>query len=85
MFEIVMRIDDFLIQLVKYCTGIKSLDAMVRISRSALLKCSPRLNQIAMNLLYMISNTGLPASFYLYSKEIIVKQIKKQIEIEKQK
>jgi len=38
-----------------------------------------------MNLLYMISNTGLPASFYLYSTEIIVKQIKKQIEIEKQK
>lgn len=68
-----------------YLTGIKSLDAMVRISRSALLKCSPRLNQIAMNLLYMISNTGLPASFYLYSKESIVKQIKKQIKIEKQK
>ena len=68
-----------------YLTGIKSLDAMVRISRSALLRCSPRLNRTAMNLLYMISNTGLPASFYLYSKEIIVKEIEKQIEIEKQK
>jgi len=68
-----------------YLTGIKSLDTIVRISRSALLCCSPRLNRTAMSLLYIISNTGLPASVYLYSKESFVKEIEKQIEIEKQK
>jgi predicted metal-dependent phosphoesterase TrpH len=68
-----------------YLTGIKSLDAMVSISRSALLKCSPMLNRTAMSLLYMISNTGIPASFYLNSKENFVEEIKKQIKIEKQK
>lgn len=68
-----------------YLTGIKSLDAMVRISRSALLSCFPGLNRTTMSLLYMISNTGLPASFYLHSEKIIVKEIEKQIEIEKQK
>ena len=68
-----------------YLTGIKSLDAMVRISRSSLLNCSPILNRTAMSLLYMISNTGLPASFYLYSKENILKEIVKKIEIGKQK
>ncbi len=65
-----------------YLTGIKSLDAMVRISRSALLSCSPKLNRTTMNLLYMISNTGLPASVYLYSEENLAKEIEKQIEIE---
>lgn len=68
-----------------YLTGIKSLDAMVRISRSALLSCSPRLNRTAMSLLYMISNSGLPASVYLYSKENFVKEIEKKVRLEKQK
>lgn len=68
-----------------YLTGIKSLDAMVRISRSALLSCSPRLNRTAMSLLYMISNSGLPASVYLYSKENFVKEIEKKVKLEKQK
>lgn len=68
-----------------YLTGIKSLDAMVRISRSALLSCFPGLNRTTMSLLYMISNTGLPASFYLHSEKSFVKEIEKQIEIEKQK
>jgi len=68
-----------------YLTGIKSLNAMVRISRSTLLSCSPRLNRTAMSLLYMISNSGLPASIYLYFKESYIKEIEKQIEIEKQK
>lgn len=66
-----------------FLTGIKSLDTMVRISRSALLSCSPKLNRTAMNLLYMISNTGLPASIYLHSKENFAREIEKQIEIEK--
>ncbi|HET8687993.1 MAG TPA: PHP domain-containing protein [Methanosarcina sp.] len=68
-----------------YLTGIKSLDTMVRISRSALLSCFPGLNRTTVNLLYMISNTGLPASFYLHSEKNILKEIEKQIEIEKQK
>ncbi len=67
-----------------YLTGIKSLDAMVRISRSALLNCFPGLNRTTMSLLYMISNTGLPASFYLHSEKSFVKEIERQIEIEKQ-
>jgi len=48
-------------------------------------KLLPILNRTAMNLLYMISNTGLPASFYLYSKENFVKEMVKKIEIGKQK
>ncbi|WP_240664339.1 PHP domain-containing protein [Methanosarcina sp. MSH10X1] len=68
-----------------YLTGIKSLDTMVRISRSTLLNCFPGLNRTTMSLLYMISNTGLPASFYLYSEKSFVKEIEKQIEIKKQK
>jgi predicted metal-dependent phosphoesterase TrpH len=68
-----------------YLTGIKSLDAMVKISRSALLCWSPKINRTAMNLLYMISNSGLPASVYLYSKENFVKKIEKKVRIEKQK
>lgn len=64
-----------------YLTGVKSLDAMVKISRSALLSCFPSLNRTTMNLLYMISNTGLPASFYLHSEETLVKEIERQIEI----
>lgn len=64
-----------------FLTGIKSLDTMVRISRSTLLSSSPKLNKTAMNLFCMISNTGLPASFYLYSEENLVKEIEKQIEI----
>jgi hypothetical protein len=68
-----------------YLTGIKSLDVMVRISRSSLLNYYPILNRTAVSLLYMISNTGLPASFYLYSKENFVKEIVKKIEIGKQK
>ncbi len=66
-----------------FLTGIKSLDTMVRISRSALLSCSPKLNRTAMNLLYMISNTGIPASFYLYSEESLARKIGKKMEIEK--
>ncbi|WP_255679993.1 PHP domain-containing protein [Methanosarcina sp. DH2] len=65
-----------------YLTGIKSLDAMVKISRSALLNYSPKLNRTAMNLLYMISNTGLPASFYIHSEKSFAKEIEKKIEIE---
>ena len=65
-----------------YLTGIKSLDTMVKISRSALLNYSPRLNRTAMNLLYMISNTGLPASFYIHSEKSLAKEIGKKIEIE---
>jgi predicted metal-dependent phosphoesterase TrpH len=61
-----------------YLTGIKSLDAMVKISRSALLNYSPRLNRTAMNLFYMISNTGLPASFYLYLEECSAREIEKK-------
>jgi predicted metal-dependent phosphoesterase TrpH len=68
-----------------YLTGIRSLDAMVKISRSDLLSCFPGLNRTAMNLLYMISNTGLPASVYLYSAENLAREIERQIEIEKQK
>ena len=67
-----------------YLTGIKSLDAMVRISRSTLLNYSPKINRTTMNLFYMISNSGLPASVYLHSEESLVKEIEKQIEIEKQ-
>ena len=66
-----------------YLTGIKSLDAMVRISRSALLSCFPGLNRTTMSLLYMISNTGLPASLYLHSEKSLAKEIEKQIETEK--
>ncbi|KKG11890.1 PHP domain-containing protein [Methanosarcina sp. 2.H.A.1B.4] len=68
-----------------YLTGIKSLDTMVRISRSALLNCSPRLNRTTMGLLYLISNTGLPASLYIHSKKVFAKEIEKKIEIESQK
>jgi len=68
-----------------YLTGIKSLDAIVRISRSALLNCSPMLNRTTMSLLYMISNTGLPASLYIHSKESFAKEIEKKIEIENRK
>ncbi|MDM7920498.1 MAG: PHP domain-containing protein [Methanosarcina sp.] len=68
-----------------YLTGIKSLDAMVKISRSTLLNYSPRLNRTAMNLFYMISNTGLPASFYIYSAKSIAREIEKNIEIKSQK
>ncbi|HWR24849.1 MAG TPA: PHP domain-containing protein [Methanosarcina sp.] len=64
-----------------YLTGVKSLDAMVKISRSALLSYFPGLNRTTMNLLYMISNTGLPASLYLHSEETLVKEIERQIEI----
>ncbi len=71
---------------IKNClTGIKPLDTMVRISRSALLNCSPRLNRTTMSLLYLISNTGLPASLYIHLEKTFAKEIKKQIEIEKQK
>lgn len=66
-----------------YLTGIKPLDAIVKVSRSALLSCSPRLNRTAMNLLYVISNSGLPASYYLYSNENLVKKIEEKIRIEK--
>jgi predicted metal-dependent phosphoesterase TrpH len=68
-----------------YLTGIKSLDAMVKISRSSLLSCFPGLNRTTMNLFYMISNTGLPASVYIHSEKSVLKEIEKQIEIEKQK
>ena len=68
-----------------YLTGIKSLDAMVKISRSALLNYSPRLNRTAMNLFYMISNTGLPASFYIYSEKSLAREIEKSIEIKNKK
>jgi hypothetical protein len=54
---------------------------MVRISRSTLLNYSPKLNRTAMNLLYIISNTGLPASVYLHSEENLAREIEKQIEI----
>ncbi|MDY9927501.1 PHP domain-containing protein [Methanosarcina sp.] len=64
-----------------YLTGIKSLDAMVKISRSALLNYSPKLNRTAMSLFYMISNTGLPASFYIHSEKSFAKEIEKKIEI----
>jgi len=67
-----------------FLTGVKSLDTMVRISRSSLLSYSPKLNRTAMNLLYMISNTGLPASFYLHSEETLAREIEKQIGIEKE-
>ena len=67
-----------------YLTGIKSLDAMVKISRSNLLNCFPSLNKTTMNLLYMISNTGIPASFSLYSEESLAKQIERQFEVEQQ-
>ena len=68
-----------------YLTGIKSLDTMVKISRSTLLNYSPKLNKTAMNLFYMISNTGLPASFYIHSEKSFAKEIEKNIEIESQK
>ncbi|MHC1755596.1 MAG: PHP domain-containing protein [Methanosarcina sp.] len=68
-----------------YLTGIKSLDAMVKISRSTLLNYSPRLNRTAMNLFYMISNTGLPASFYIHSEKSFAKEIEKKIKIENRK
>jgi predicted metal-dependent phosphoesterase TrpH len=68
-----------------YLTGIRSLDVMVKISRSTLLNYSPRLNRTAMNLFYMISNTGLPASVYIYSAKSIAKDIEKNIEIKIQK
>jgi hypothetical protein len=68
-----------------YLSGVRSLDAIVRISRSALLSCFPGLNRKKMSLLYMISNSGLPASFYLYSKENFVKKIEKKLRIKKQK
>jgi predicted metal-dependent phosphoesterase TrpH len=64
-----------------FLTGIKSLDTMVRISRSTLLNYSPKLNRTAMNLLYIISNSGLPASVYLHSEENLAREIEKQIEI----
>jgi len=69
----------------RYLTGIKSLDAMVRVSRSTLLNYSPRLNRTTMSLLYMISNTGLPASLYIHSKESFAREIEKKIEIKSQK
>lgn len=65
-----------------YLTGIKSIDTMVKISRSSLLSSFPGLNKTTMNLLYMISNTGIPASFYLYSEESFARQIERQIEVE---
>ncbi len=68
-----------------YLTGIKSLDAIVRVSRSALLNCSPMLNRATMSLLYMISNTGLPASLYIHSKESFAREIEKKIKIENRK
>lgn len=68
-----------------YLTGIKSLDVMVKISRSTLLNYSPRLNRTAMNLFYMISNTGLPASFYIHSEKCFAREIEKNIEIRSQK
>ncbi|AKB44479.1 PHP domain-containing protein [Methanosarcina vacuolata] len=67
-----------------YLTGIKSLDTMVKISRSTLLSSFPGLNRTTMNLFYMISNTGLPASVYIHSAENLAKDIERQIEIEKQ-
>ncbi|HWQ48834.1 MAG TPA: PHP domain-containing protein [Methanosarcina sp.] len=67
-----------------YLTGIKSLDTMVKISRSALLSYFPGLNRTTMNLFYMISNTGFPASVYIHSAENLVREIERQIEIEKQ-
>jgi predicted metal-dependent phosphoesterase TrpH len=71
---------------IKSClTGIKPLDTMLRISRSALLNCSPRLNRTTMSLFYLISNTGLPASLYIYLEKTFAKEIEKQIEIKKQK
>ncbi len=68
-----------------YLTGIKSLDTMVKISRSDLLNYFPGLNRTAMNLFYMISNTGLPASFYIHSEKCFAKEIEKNIEIKSQK
>ncbi|HIH75459.1 MAG TPA: PHP domain-containing protein [Methanosarcina sp.] len=68
-----------------YLTGIRSLDAMVKISRSTLLNYSPILNRTAMNLFYMVSNTGLPASLYIHSEKNFAREIKKKIEIKSQK
>ncbi|WP_410508748.1 PHP domain-containing protein [Methanosarcina hadiensis] len=68
-----------------YLTGVKSLDAVVKISRSALLNYSPKLNRTAMNLFYMISKTGLPASFYIHSEKSLAREIEKSIEIKSQK
>lgn len=68
-----------------YLTGIRSLDVMVKISRSTLLNYSPRLNRTAMNLFYMISNTGLPASLYIHSEKSLAREIKKKIQIKNQK
>jgi predicted metal-dependent phosphoesterase TrpH len=62
-----------------YLSGIRPLDTMVGISRSALLSCSPRLNRTTMSLLYLISNTGLPASLYIYLEKIFARKLKNKL------
>ena len=62
-----------------YLSGIRPLDTMVGISRSALLSCSPRLNRTTMSLPYLISNTGLPASLYIYLEKIFARKLKNKL------
>lgn len=72
-----------------FLTGIKPIDTLVKLSRSELLNDSPKLNRTTMNLLYIISNTGIPASLYLYSEESLAREIlenmKMSIKIGKQR
>lgn len=62
-----------------FLSGIKPVDAVVRISRSNLLHNFPGLNRTTMELFYLLSNTGIPASFYLHSEMSTARQIVQKI------
>ncbi|MDD4497057.1 MAG: PHP domain-containing protein, partial [Methanosarcinaceae archaeon] len=62
-----------------FLCGIRPIDAVVRISRSNLLHCSPALNRKTMELFYLLANSGIPASVYLHSEKSTARQIVKQI------
>jgi predicted metal-dependent phosphoesterase TrpH len=62
-----------------FLTGIKSIDTLVKVSTSGILNYSPKLNRTTVNLLYMISKSGLPAFLYLHSEESLAKKIQENM------
>jgi len=72
-----------------FLTGIKPIDTLVKFSTNGILNVSPRLNRTTVNLLYLISKSGLPASLYLHSEESLAKEMqenmKRGIRLGKQK
>lgn len=68
-----------------FLSGIKPVDAVVKLSRSNLLSCFPSLNRKTMELFSLLANSGIPAAFYLHLEKVMAKQIAREIRDQKPK